>query len=239
MTAVNEVQVLEKKLAEARERAKPKTLAEKLREARGRCISSQHLANHLVIVIANYEANIAAHAEAVKARHAIGFPPPPPLKPIDFFSTDDVCQGNTVATKRMTPQEALEDARSQLARANSENAAAKREVVALEAELASNPIYKKAKAALDNLREEFISVAESGDALTSESVRQNLHGIADRERTLYDRLRGELFEKGLPDIKYRLFSEFWNFVPSEQLQAEVKQFFSQRNAALERLKNKD
>lgn len=235
-TAVSEVETLERKLADAKKRAASKTLAERLRGARGRRDSSAHLANRAATIVQKLEVEITAHAEASKTRRAMGFPPPPPLRRIQIFSTDDVRQGKQEATAQMTPQEFLNDARAQISRLQSESEAASREVSALETELARHPVWKKYLAAFGKLREEFLLAAESGDALTDESVRKKLQDIAGRESDLENRSRGELMEAGLPDIRAKLSIEVWNFIPSESLRRDIENFIEQRGAAVKRLK---
>lgn len=238
-TAATEVQALEAKLAEAKKRAVPKSLVERLTSARHRRDSAAHLANRATTIVQKLQAEINAHAEASKARRAMQLPALPPLKRINLFSAEDAAKGKTEASQQLLPEEILTDARAQLSRAQSESEVASREVSALEAELAKHPVWKKCLAAFDKLREEFLAAAESDDALVDASAREKLQEIAGRERSLEDRSRGELGEAGLPLIRANLSSEIWNFIPGESLLRDIDNFIKTRAAAIKRLKQTD
>lgn len=236
--AANEVAVLEKQLAAAKKRAEKKTLAERLREARFRFNSNGNLANRAKMIVQKQERELEAYHETVRSRRALGFPAPPPLQRIDIFSPDDVRRGKE-ASRSMTPQEILEDARAQLAKALNDRDAAARDVAALEKEIIANPLWKKVRALLADVFSELIEASAAPPDITLaafDARRAQLESLAAREDSILTEYGERLREAGMPELRPQIRQVIYVIVLPEHIRRDLENHFEVAKNAAVRLK---
>lgn len=237
--AVNEVAILEKQLADAKRRAAaPPTLAQRLREARQRRDAAEHVANRAETLANKFEAEVSAHAELVKSRHALQLPAPPPLQRIQFFSGDDVSQGKAEATKQMTREEIIADARAQFARARRERDAARDEVAAIEKQIAANPLWIRVRAEQAAVCKEFIAASDASHISLAgfDKYREWLESLAAKEDAIISENYEELQAGGLPELRHKIRPLLYTILFPEHLRCDLKNHFAVADAAVARLK---
>ena len=237
--AISEVEALERRLADAKKRAAtPPTLAQRLREARQRRDGAEHVANRAEILAKKFEAEVSAHAELVKSRHALQLPAPPPLQRIQFFSADDVRHGRTEASTQMTREEIIADARAQFARARSECLAARDEVAAIEKQIAANPLWKRVRAQLAAVIKEFIEASDASKISLAgfDKHRAVLEGLANKEDEILSENREEFKDAGLPELRHKIRPILYLITFPEHLRYDLKNHFAVSDAAVARLK---